>query len=61
MIVFLGGCYMNKAEEMYEGNEAVIDDMIKEYKAEGKLYGSPNYRCQKEIDCLEKLKRRINE
>lgn len=52
---------MSQTDEMYEGIESVIDDMIEEYKNQGQFYGYETYRCQKEIDCLEELKRRLND
>ena len=48
---------MSEADEMYEEIEEIIDDMIIEYKLKS-IYIN---EFQREIDCLEELKRRLNE
>lgn len=52
---------MSEADEMYEGIESVIDDMVREYENKKTYTLSQEHKRQGGIAALEELRRRLNE
>lgn len=52
---------MSEADEMYEGIESVIMDMIEEYKTRKTYTDCEEYRKQGGIEALEELLKKLNE
>jgi molybdopterin converting factor small subunit len=51
--------YENTVLEVGAEVETTIDELIEEYKGNGKFYNTETYRMQDKIDALEELKKRL--
>lgn len=51
---------MSEADEMYEGIESVIQDLIKEYENKYEYYECESYWNLGAVEALEELLRRLN-
>lgn len=58
---FYGGIIMSQADEMYEGIEETIHELIKEYENQKAYTDCEEYRRQGSIESLEKLLMILND